>query len=68
MARAYFWYVIGIDQGLRARWEKSTFGISLDLITKAWHQEVIGIRKDIGQMAGGPGKLRGIIKPNGDHV
>ena len=35
--------VIGIGQGLLARWQKSTFGLSSDLMTKGWHQQAIGI-------------------------
>ena len=40
--------VIRIGQGLLARWRKSTFGRSLGLMTKGWHQQTIDISQSIG--------------------
>ena len=42
--------------------------MSLDLMTKDWHQQVINISQGISLMAESPGELCKTIKPNGDHV
>ena len=47
MAKVHLWYVIGIGQGLQAEWQKSTVRMSLGLMTKDWHQQVINISQGI---------------------